>query len=53
MFGDPNLFHTEGNVMTVEEEYLDVLQNIELAIVSTCHDHPEKVDAMSSGHWKR
>ena len=31
--------------MTVEEEYLDVLQNIELAIVSTCHDHPEKVDA--------
>jgi len=34
-----------GDVMTVEEEYLDVLQNIEFAIVSTYHDHPEMVDA--------
>lgn len=31
--------------MAVEEEYLDVLQNIEFAIVSTYHDHPEMVDA--------
>ena len=31
--------------MTVEEEYLDVLQNIEFAIVSTYHGHPEMVDA--------
>ncbi len=31
--------------MAVEEEYLDVLQNIESAIVSTYHDHPEMVDA--------
>jgi hypothetical protein len=30
--------------MAVEEEYLDVLQNIEFAIVSTFHDHPEMVD---------
>ncbi len=30
--------------MAVEEEYLDVLQNIEFAIVSTSHDHPEMVD---------
>jgi hypothetical protein len=33
------------NAMAVEEEYLDVLQNIEFAIVSTYHDHPEMVDA--------
>ncbi|MCL5278786.1 MAG: hypothetical protein M1376_02635 [Planctomycetes bacterium] len=31
--------------MAVEEEYLDVLQNIEAAIVSTYHDHPEMADA--------
>ena len=31
--------------MAVQEEYLDVLQNIEFAIVSTSHDHPEMVDA--------
>ncbi len=31
--------------MAVEQEYLDVLQNIEFAIVSTAHDHPETVDA--------
>jgi hypothetical protein len=31
--------------MAVEEEYLDVLQNIEFAIVSTYHDHPEMADA--------
>ncbi len=31
--------------MAVEEEYLDVLQNIEFAIVSTYRDHPEMVDA--------
>jgi hypothetical protein len=31
--------------MAVEEEYLDVLQNIEFAIVSTYHEHPEMVDA--------
>jgi hypothetical protein len=31
--------------MAVEEEYLDVLQNIEFAIVSTYHDHPGVVDA--------
>jgi hypothetical protein len=31
--------------MAVEEEYLDVLQSIEFAIVSTYHDHPEMVDA--------
>ncbi len=31
--------------MAVEEEYLDVLQNIEFAIVSTSHDHPEMMDA--------
>jgi len=31
--------------MAVEEEYMDVLQNIEFAIVSTYHDHPEIVDA--------
>jgi hypothetical protein len=30
--------------MAVEEEYLDVLQNIEFAIVSTYHDHPEMLD---------
>ena len=30
--------------MAVEEEYLDVLQNIEFAIVSTHHDHPEMLD---------
>jgi len=30
--------------MAVEEEYLDVLQNIEFAIVSTYRDHPEMVD---------
>jgi hypothetical protein len=30
--------------MAVEEEYLDVLQNIEFAIVSTYHDHPEMID---------
>jgi hypothetical protein len=30
--------------MTVEEEYLDVLQNIEFAIVSTYRDHPEMRD---------
>lgn len=31
--------------MAVEEEYLDVLQNIEFAVVSAYHDHPEMVDA--------
>ncbi len=31
--------------MAVEEEYLDILQNIESAIVLTYHDHPEMVDA--------
>jgi len=31
--------------MAVEEEYQDVLQNIEFAIVSTYHDHPEMMDA--------
>ncbi len=31
--------------MAVEEEDLDVLQNIECAIVSTSHDHPEMMDA--------
>jgi hypothetical protein len=31
--------------MAVEEEYVDVLQNIEFAIVSTYHNHPEMVDA--------
>jgi hypothetical protein len=31
--------------MAVEEEYFDVLQNIEFAIVSTYHDHPEVADA--------
>jgi hypothetical protein len=31
--------------MAIEEEYMDVLQNIEVAIVSTYHDHPEMVDA--------
>jgi hypothetical protein len=31
--------------MAVEEQYLDVLQNIEFAIVSTYHDHPEMADA--------
>jgi len=31
--------------MAVEDEYLDVLQNIEFAIVSTYHDHPQIVDA--------
>jgi hypothetical protein len=30
--------------MAVEEEYMDVLQNIEFAIVTTYHDHPEMVD---------
>ena len=30
--------------MAVEEEYVDVLQNIEFAIVSTSYDHPEMVD---------
>ncbi len=30
--------------MAVEEEYLDVLQNIEFAIVSTYRDHPEMAD---------
>jgi len=30
--------------MAVEEEYLDVLQNIESAIVSTYRDHPEMLD---------
>ncbi|MCX5643522.1 MAG: hypothetical protein NTZ17_02380 [Phycisphaerae bacterium] len=30
--------------MAVEEEYSDVLQNIEFAIVSTSHDHPEMID---------
>jgi len=30
--------------MAVEEEYLDVLQNIEFAIVSVYRDHPEMVD---------
>jgi hypothetical protein len=30
--------------MAIEEEYLDVLQNIEFAIVTTYHDHPEMVD---------
>lgn len=30
--------------MAVEEAYLDVLQNIESAIVSTYHDHPETLD---------
>lgn len=30
--------------MTVEEEYLDVLQNIEFAIVSTYRDHREMRD---------
>jgi hypothetical protein len=31
--------------MAVEEGYLDVLQNIEFAIVSTYHDHPQMEDA--------
>lgn len=31
--------------MAVEEEYQDVLQNIEFAIVSTSYDHPEMADA--------
>jgi hypothetical protein len=31
--------------MAVEDEYLDALQNIEFAIVSAYHDHPEVVDA--------
>ncbi len=31
--------------MAVEDEYMDVLQNIEFAIVSTYHNHPEMVDA--------
>ncbi len=31
--------------MKVEEEYLDVLQNIEFAIVSTYRDHREMTDA--------
>ncbi len=31
--------------MAVEEEYPDVLQNIEFAIVWTYHNHPEMVDA--------
>jgi len=35
--------------MAVEEEYLDVLQNIEFAIVSTYRDHPQMVD----GHVMR
>jgi hypothetical protein len=35
----------EDKRMAVEEEYLDVLQNIEFAIVSTYHDHSEIVDA--------
>jgi hypothetical protein len=30
--------------MAIEDEYLDVLQNIEFAIVTTYHDHPEMVD---------
>jgi hypothetical protein len=31
--------------MAVEDQYLDVLQNIEFAIVSTYRDHPGMVDA--------
>lgn len=30
--------------MSVEEEHLDVLQNIEAAIVSVYRDHPEMTD---------
>ena len=30
--------------MRVEEEYMDVLQNIEFGIVSTYHEHPELLD---------
>jgi hypothetical protein len=30
--------------MRVEEQYLDVLQNIELAIVTTYREHPEMTD---------
>ena len=30
--------------MAVEDEYLDVLQNIEFAVVTTYRDHPEMVD---------
>ena len=31
--------------MGIEEQYLDVLQNIEFAVVRTYHDHPEMADA--------
>ena len=30
--------------MTVEDEYLDVLQNIEFAIIGVYHEHPELLD---------